>query len=388
MWPAAMLSFEQDRAVRAAMDWFRTDSKQKQVFRLFGHAGTGKTVLAKVIAEQVRGEVTFAAYTGKAASIMRNKGCAGAGTLHSKMYIPIEEEDVQGKVRTRYVVNKHGELSRTNLIIVDECSMVGKGMAHDLRSFGKPVLVLGDSFQLPPIEEDIGYFTRGKPDVMLTEVRRQAADNPLVALATAVRQGKLLKVGQYGDSQVLRASQLDVGEVVRANQVLVGTVAMRMRLTSRLRSLDGFATESPEIGDKLVCTRNNSRRSLYNGTLWTVAALKRSGDENVFKLQVTSMDEMRGKDPRTITVTIARSSLEENSKSLAVDKTRALRIDERGLDHFAYANALTVHKGQGSQWDRVFLFDERSTFPKYAQQWLYTGITRAAERITIVTQGQ
>lgn len=385
---AEVLSFEQERAVRAATDWFKTDSNSKQVFKLFGHAGTGKTLLAQIIAERVGGEVCFAAFSGKAASVLRNKGCSGAGTLHSKMYIPFQEQDATGKVRTDFIRNLHGELARTSLIVVDECSMVGSRMARDLLGFCKPVLVLGDPFQLPPIGEDVGYFTRGEPNVMLTEVRRQAADNPLVALATAVRQGKLLKAGQYADSQVIRASQLDVRDLVRADQVLVGTTAMRMRLTSRLRSLDGFATESPEIGDKLVCTRNNSGRSLYNGTLWTVTALKRSDDENVFKLRVTSMDEMRGADPRTISVNIARSSLAENSKSLAADNTRAFRIDERGLDHLAYANALSVHKGQGSQWDRVFLFDERSAFPNYAPQWLYTGITRAAERITIVTQGQ
>ena len=45
------------------------------MFRLFGYAGTGKTTLAKHIAEGVDGKVLFAAFTGKAALVMRSKGC-------------------------------------------------------------------------------------------------------------------------------------------------------------------------------------------------------------------------------------------------------------------------------------------------------------------------
>jgi exodeoxyribonuclease-5 len=44
-----------------------------------------------------------------------------------------------------------------------------------------------------------------------------------------------------------------------------------------------------------------------------------------------------------------------------------------------------VHKAQGSQWDDVVLFDESFAFPEHRARWLYTGITRAAKRLTIVT---
>ena len=45
---------------------------------------------------------------------------------------------------------------------------------------------------------------------------------------------------------------------------------------------------------------------------------------------------------------------------------------------------LTVHKAQGSQWDDVVLFDESFAFPDSRERWLYTGITRAAKRLTVV----
>src|SRR5690606_26526405 len=56
----------------------------------------------------------------------------------------------------------------------------------------------------------------------------------------------------------------------------------------------------------------------------------------------------------------------------------------RQYDEFTYGYCLTVHKAQGSQWDNVYLFDESYVFREEAARWLYTGITRAAETITIV----
>ena len=60
------------------------------MFRLFGYAGTGKTTLARHFAEHVDGEVQFAAFTGKAAQVMRTKGCDNARTIHSLIYRPRE----------------------------------------------------------------------------------------------------------------------------------------------------------------------------------------------------------------------------------------------------------------------------------------------------------
>lgn len=53
-------------------------------------------------------------------------------------------------------------------------------------------------------------------------------------------------------------------------------------------------------------------------------------------------------------------------------------------DEFDYGYALTVHKAQGSQWDDVVLFDESFAFREHRDRWLYTAVTRAAERLTVV----
>ena len=68
----------------------------------------------------------------------------------------------------------------------------------------------------------------------------------------------------------------------------------------------------------------------------------------------------------------------------------ALYADEIGksvqscLTAVGLGHPLTVHKAQGSQWEDVYLFDESFAFREHARRWLYTGITRAANRITIV----
>ena len=78
----------QDAALTASAKWFKAQRGGASIFRLFGYAGTGKTTLAKHIAKGVDGKVLFAAFTGKAACVMRSKGCHGASTIHRLIYKP------------------------------------------------------------------------------------------------------------------------------------------------------------------------------------------------------------------------------------------------------------------------------------------------------------
>ena len=81
---------QQDDALKAAAAWLKAArrGKARQVFRLFGYAGTGKTTLAQHLAEGVDGDVLFAAFTGKAAQVLRSRGAEGARTIHSLIYRP------------------------------------------------------------------------------------------------------------------------------------------------------------------------------------------------------------------------------------------------------------------------------------------------------------
>src|SRR5918997_7186424 len=82
---------QQDSALKAAAEWLRRG--EPQVFRLFGYAGTGKTTLARHVADGVEGPVAFGAFTGKAALVMRGRGCWDATTIHSLIYRSKESEE-------------------------------------------------------------------------------------------------------------------------------------------------------------------------------------------------------------------------------------------------------------------------------------------------------
>jgi exodeoxyribonuclease-5 len=362
---------QQDAALRSVSRWLASRpgaNGHPQVFRLFGYAGTGKTTIARHLADAVDGKVSYAAYTGKAALVMRSKGCAGAGTIHSLIYRSRGESEEA----PTFVLNPDGPASKAKLIVIDECSMVDEELGRDLLSFGVPVLVLGDPAQLPPVKGG-GFFTEAEPDAMLTDIHRQAADDPIVRLAMTVREGGRLAVGDYGESRVIRRDAVAREAVLQADQVLVGLNKTRRAYNARLRELLGRAGARPVVGDKLVCLRNDRTKGLLNGGLWTVVEM-RASKSNLVSMRVAPEDDPGAKPVR---VAVMPAFFEGQEEGLPYE----LR---RHSDEFDYGYALTVHKAQGSQWDTVYLFDESYAFREHRQRWLYTALTRAAKRVTVV----
>ena len=358
---------EQDQALAAVARWLAAKGGP-QVFRLFGFAGTGKSTLARHLAEHVDGDVAFAAFTGKAALVMRSKGCRDARTLHSLIYRATDTETEEPS----FVLNDESDAAHAKLIIVDECSMVDEELGRDLLSFGSKVLVLGDPAQLPPVKGG-GFFTEAEPDVMLTQVHRQAADNPIIRLSMMVREGQPLSRGVYGDTRIISRAELDPAFVTGADQVLVGMNKTRRAYNGRLRQLRGFTGAMPQSGEKLVCLRNNRKKGLLNGALFTVksAGAVRRGK---VRLLVTPEEGEAGKFQR---VAVIPQFFDGGEGEIPY----ALRKDS---DEFDFGYALTVHKAQGSQWDHVTLFDESFAFREHRARWLYTGVTRAAKQLTLV----
>jgi exodeoxyribonuclease-5 len=357
---------QQDSALNTVSRWI--ESGTSQVFRLFGYAGTGKTTLARHLAEHIDGDVAFGAFTGKAALVMRAKGCKDARTIHGLIYRPHDTESEE----PTFVLNEDSAAASASLIVIDECSMVDAELGRDLLSFGKKVLVLGDPAQLPPVKGG-GFFTEAEPDIMLTEVHRQAADDPIIRLSMIVREGGRINRGTYGRSRVIGRDEIDTDIVKDADQVLVGLNKTRRAYNRRLRELGGFSGALPGAGEKLVCLKNNKQKGLLNGGIFTVekAAMIRRGKVRM----AVRPEESRGGKP--IRVGVLPQFFEGGEEDIPY----ALR---RNSDEFDYGYALTVHKAQGSQWDDVVLFDESYAFREHRARWLYTGITRAAERLTVV----
>jgi len=358
---------QQEDALARVSAWLK--SGRPQVFRLFGYAGTGKTTLARHFAEGFKGEVAFGAFTGKAAHVLRQKGCEGATTLHALIYRPREVETEEPS----FVLNRESAAAKADLIIIDECSMVDEELGRDLLSFGTPVLVLGDPAQLPPVKGG-GFFTDHEPDMMLTEVHRQARDNPIIRMSMAVREGEKLELGTFGDSRVIRRDAIDATAVLATDQVLVGTNKTRKLYNRRIRELMGFRYPMPAAGEKLVCLRNDKKKGLLNGGIWTVKAL-REPVKGMIRLEIVPDDGVVRR--KSVRVKVLRDFFEGGDEEIPW-------LLRRDTDEFDYGYALTVHKAQGSQWDDVVLFDEGWAFREHRARWLYTGLTRAARRITVV----
>jgi exodeoxyribonuclease-5 len=370
---------QQDEALKAVSKWLKEG--KPPVFRLFGYAGTGKTTLAKHFAEHVDGDVLFAAFTGKAAQVLRSRGASNAKTIHSLIYRPRGEEAVEdeetGKtsIAPMFSINRQSPVAKAALIVIDECSMVDEALGRDLMSFGTPILVLGDPGQLPPVSGG-GFFTDQEPDYLLTEIHRQARDNPIIQLAMHIREGKEIMYGEYGDTaRVISKNEVTQDLVLGADQVLVGTNKTRRRYNMRLRELKGFTVDYPQAGDKLVCLRNDQVKGLLNGSLWQVMTSSRETVKPGINLLIKPEDDDMDRGAAKIKLL---------KDAFADIETEIPWSTRKRYDEFDYGYALTVHKAQGSQWNDVVLFDESWAFRDTRERWLYTAVTRAAETLTIV----
>jgi exodeoxyribonuclease-5 len=245
-------------------------------------------------------------------------------------------------------------------------------LGRDLMSFGVPLLVLGDPAQLPPIQGG-GFFTETEPDAMLTEVHRQAKDNPIIRLSMDIRAGRSLPPGAYGETQIVTRHELDGARVIAADQVLVGRNATRRAYNARIRQRRGLADPLPAAGDKLVCLRNNKRKGLFNGSLWSVKE-RPAARRDIIKMRLLPDAGFAG---RGIKVSVRSECFAGGIEGIEWPLRKP-------YDEFDYGYVLTVHKAQGSQWDDVVLFDESEAFSESRQRWLYTGVTRAAKRLTLV----
>lgn len=360
---------QQSKAILDVKAWLEaTDGPQ--VFHLFGYAGSGKTTLAREITGLVDGNVLFGAFTGKAAMVLKTKGCDNAQTIHSMIYKCVSPPYAPPKFELMEA--DECKVSEVDLVIVDEVSMVGKELGEDLCSFGTKILVLGDPGQLPPIE-GTGYFDTREPEVMLTEIHRQAQDNPIIRMSIDIRTGKGVKLGRHGESEVLHRSKMHEERLIEAQQVLVGLNATRRAFNRRIREMGGFEpVDSPTVNDKLICLRNNRSTGLLNGGLWTVDRVSGFSD-GCANMEVKSLD-IEGKS-NEVSVPLKFFTGHEHTLDWKF---------RRKKDEFDFGYAITVHKSQGSQWPSVLIYNENRAFRENASRWLYTAVTRASERVTLV----
>lgn len=371
---------QQLEAIEAAVQWykdFRDGLPVNTVFFLSGYAGTGKTSVAREIASRccALSRVTYIAPTGKAASRLRDKGCAGAKTMHKFMYV------MAGEFAGRLEFVEKGALDEAPLLIVcDESSMVGATDGSNLVGRGIPILALGDIGQLEPVGDD-AWLVEGDQDYSMDIIERNGGN--ITRAAFFVRTGGRLPEREYEDVKVYgrRYTISDIERHTDENSVVLcsyNSTRQLVNLKARI-ALGLNGNMMPQVGEKLVCTFNQHTYNIMNGEQFVLLEIKDMPPE---KLQP-------GEEPEFIKLVKLRSLTNDETKEAKLDITCFLGIDEdernkamKKVGGFDFGYALTIHKSQGSEWLNVMIIEEFMKGSPY-HKLMYTAITRAIKHLTV-----
>jgi exodeoxyribonuclease-5 len=331
----------------------------------------------KILAEEMGfdiNNIAFVAFTGKASLVLQEKGLP-AYTIHRLMYIPYEVVDPNDSDNIVIKFRKRTELpSNIQLIICDEASMVPEDMQLDLESFGVPVLYIGDHFQLPPVKGDCLIF--GEADYRLTEIHRQALGNPIIQVSKMIREGKAVPYGIIGNSFLkIRLDKMDPKQFMLANQILCGKNITRRKYNALQRARRGFTSDMPMVGDKVINLKNDWDIGIVNGQIGKITKIHEINQpKDRILLDFLSDDG-----------TPFRDCLCQLSIFTGIEQPKG-RWDGVKTMQMDYAEAITVHKSQGSQWNNVLVLEEMLGFDTDAhRKWLYTAVTRAVSKLILVT---
>ncbi len=385
------LSKDQKSALKSILAWLK-DKERSQYLTLGGYAGTGKTTLTAMLRRLLhkRNEklkIALISYTGKASRVLDatlRKHDARfdqdfVGTIHSYIYAPIVSS---GGVVTGW--KKKSSLD-AQLIIVDEASMVNLDIFRDLISFDLPILAIGDHGQLPPIHGDFNLME--DPNIKLEKIHRQAQDNPIIKLSIKARKKGFIEPGQYGSAvekidQTSFDSQQRIEDLLSQYDddtlVLSGYNHTRVKINDFIRQKRFFDPQiEPMEGDRVICLRNNHQKNIYNGMLGTLINIK-PFEDIFYKVQI-EMDI----DDQVFQGKVLKDQFGAKSTMSRTKEGKKIPDD---VDLFDFGYALTVHKAQGSQAQKVILFEERFKQMNDQQwrRWLYTGITRAEEELYLI----
>ena len=377
----------QEAGLKIAVERFRNKEPYTVIS---GYAGTGKSTLVPFIVEALNipeEKVVFATLTGKAALVLRNKGCQNAMTLHKLLYIP---KKIPNSDEVEFIPRETLEGS-PELIVVDEASMVSKEIFDLLLTHKVHIIFLGDTFQLPAISESANILEQ--PHVMLTEITRQALDSPIIRLSMDIREGKSLNYGGPKEAKIMSQEKISKALLLGADIILCGRNDTRRILNDKVRKLkwEDKYTEGPVNGDRLICLRNYWRVTdmegetpLLNGLIGTINKITTKDTKALHpKLTGAFVDDV-GNVFQKNKFNIDYKLLTTGEPTVNSNNWQNFYRVQKPLE-FDYGYVVTTWKAQGSQWDKVLIFEEDFPYDKETHaKFLYTSVTRASEKCVLV----
>ncbi len=359
------------------------NSISKKVHIITGGPGTGKSTITKVILEVLGNfseRIFLAAPTGRAAKRMSEITGKEASTIHSLLSLDAFSD---------MLLSRLTEKLKCDVLIVDEASMIDTALMSVLLNSlpdSAKLILIGDVDQLPSVGPgnvlrdllDSGQV----PTTRLTEIFRQAGNSKIVMNAHKINNGIFpdLNVDKDGDFFFIHEKEPD-----KIAQIIVGLVSERLKKTYQLHPLKDMQVLCPmhrgmigtqelnqalqtalndvdkkektqrgnvifAVGDKVMQTRNNYEKNVYNGDVGIIKRVKVVDKELVVQM----------------------------------DNEREVEYEFSELNELELAYAVTVHKYQGSEAPCIILPVHESQFAMLYRHLLYTAVTRGKKLVIVV----
>jgi len=374
---------------------------------IVGYAGTGKTTLIaelrkKMAADFPKISVAFLTFTGKASSVLKSKLVDAEalyendyiGTIHGLIY---KAETKWDPILKCYVITDWTRKDRDDIwphiFIIDEASMVSKEIWRDLEYYEKTTISVGDTGQLPPIGSSFNLLEN--PDYKLNTIHRQALNSPIIKLSKFVREEGFIPENTFFSPEVFsldwrskHAKQIWDHKVDFDDDLIVLCAfnTTRANLNDQIRERLSFKETIPYPGEKVVCLQNNHYIKIMNGQigklLWLMPA-----DKGLVRMTVEIDTEIYECMVSKKCFGEVTYTMHDKTKRLNQQREYAADQGFPAVDFFDYGYSISVHKSQGSEWEKVIVFQQRTSRwdDEYYAKWLYTAVTRAREKLFIIT---
>ena len=380
-----------------------------------GYAGSGKSTLVKFIISALNipdEKVAYVAYTGKAANVLKNKGCPNATTAHKLLYYARQNKNGTYTFTPKKVLD-----ADYDLIVVDEVSMLPQELWYQLLGHGVYVLAMGDPGQLSPIGDETNTVL-DNPHIFLDEIMRQAQESAIIRLSMHIREGK--DFTQFptvsGEVRIIphRWQFADENQtLLQASQILCGTNAQRFDLNDKVRKMLGRGP-MPEPEDKIIGLKNHWDHISDEGNALTNGAIGSIIPKDHYTQVYPAIAKFKGWEPTDILfadfvtddgdtfhdLPIDYKGLTQNSPSLTAaqeyqlgghNKMMLMKMQMSNIltipYAFNYGYAITCWKAQGSEYPYVLAYDcswlRKKNKDEYIK-YLYTAVTRAEKAIILV----
>ncbi len=409
------------------------------------------SVIASLVStlNTLRQKSVLLAPTGRAAKVLRSYTGKEAFTIHRKIYRQKSATDGVGRFvldknlhkETYFIVDESSMIPDES----SEGSMFGSGrLLEDLLEYvytgtDCKLILVGDVAQLPPVgsivspalDTDVLRATGFALQAFeLHQVIRQSEGSGILMNATAVRQqvndGDLsvpeLSLDGYNDIERLSGNDLidRLGEAydrcgTDGAIVVVNSNNLANRYNQGIRNRVFYREEEISTGDIIMVVKNNyywlkddeNTSFIANGDIAEVRRIRKF--EEMYGMRFADMTLWFRDMDLEVDARVMLDTLMMGTPSLSAEKSRelyfAVLADHPGIRskrkqfeavrddpyynalQIKFAYAVTCHKSQGGQWERVFIdqgmFNRQEPTIDYLR-WFYTALTRATEKVFLI----